>query len=101
LAEQVLGAPSLATHVEELRARFAAATLRGDQRHLREEARFTLVLLRDSSTALALAERDWAVQREPEDARVLLAAALAAGDAAAAERVREWVGARRLQDVRL
>jgi len=101
LAEQALGAPSLATHVEDLRARFAAAKLRGDQRHLREEARFTLALLRDAPAALALAERDWAVQREPEDARVFLAAATAAGDAAAAARVRDWIGERRLQDVRL
>jgi hypothetical protein len=41
------------------------------------------------------------VQREPEDARVLLAAAMAAGDTASAERVRGWVGERRLQDARL
>jgi predicted Zn-dependent protease len=101
LAERALGAPTLAAHVADLRARFAAARLRGDQRHLREESRFTLELLHDAGAALALAQRDWAVQREPEDARVLLAAAAAAGDGAAAEPVRGWIAAHRVEDVRL
>jgi hypothetical protein len=101
LAERALGAPTLAAHVADLRARFAAARLRNDQRHLREEARFTLELLHDPGAALALAQRDWAVQREPEDARVLLAAAAAAGDDAAAAPVREWIAAHRVEDVRL
>jgi outer membrane protein TolC len=38
------------------------------------QARFTLELLHDERAALALAQRDWAVQREPEDARAELAA---------------------------
>lgn len=101
LAENALGVRSSSTHAADLRARFAAAALRGDGRHLREEARFTLALLHDGPAALALAERDWAVQREPEDARVVLEAAIAVGDAATVDRVRAWVTARRLEDVRL
>jgi tetratricopeptide (TPR) repeat protein len=101
LAEQDLGAPSLGRHVADLQARFAASRLRNDQRHLREEARFTLALLHDARGALALAQQDWAVQREPEDARVLLAAAVAADDDAAAEGVLRWVAAHRLEDVQL
>jgi len=101
LAEQELGAPSLGGHVADLQMRFAACRLRNDQRHLREEARFTLALLHDPRGALALARQDWAVQREPEDARVLLAAAIAADDTAAAEAVLRWVAAHRLEDVEL
>jgi len=101
LAEDALGTPARAAHVAELRERFAAAKLRGDGRHLREEARFTLALLHDPVAALTLAERDWAVQREPEDARVLLEAALAAGDGATVARVRGWLAARHVEDVRL
>ena len=59
--------------------------------HLREEARFTLHLLDQPGEALELARRNWATQREPADARVLLEAALAASKPAAAQPVLEWL----------
>jgi tetratricopeptide (TPR) repeat protein len=52
---------------------------------------FTLDLLGRPAAALELALANWAMQREPADARVLLEAALAAGDAAAAMPVLEWL----------
>ena len=88
-------------HVDLLRARFEAARLRGESVHQREESRFRLHLLRQPREALTLAQANWRVQREPADARVLLEAALAAGDAPAAAPVMEFVQTNHLEDVAL
>lgn len=101
LAERRLGSATLAEHVVELDARFAANRLRGDPTHLREEARFALELRDDPATAFALAERNWQTQREPEDARLLIAAARATGRTESVDRVVAWVAERRLEDVEL
>jgi tetratricopeptide (TPR) repeat protein len=85
LAEAQLRDPALDAHREELRARFAASRLRGDALHLGEESRFALALGGDPDEALRLAEANFALQREPRDARVLLEAALAARSVPAAE----------------
>lgn len=82
----------------ELAARFDAARRRGDGLHLREEARYALVLERDPRAALAAARANWAVQREPADLRVLAEAAQATGDAAALRTVAEWMRTSRLED---
>ena len=77
--------------VSALRARFAAARERGDSVHRREEARFTLRLLQQPAQALKLAQRNWAVQKEPADARILLEAARAAGAAQVTQEVRDFM----------
>ncbi|MBK6469958.1 MAG: hypothetical protein IPF94_04230 [Betaproteobacteria bacterium] len=91
-------APRLA---DELAARFAAARQRGDSTHEKEESRFLLALRGDTARALVLAQQNWAVQREPADARVLLEAALAARDPAAAAPVLAWMAASRIESVTL
>ncbi|GAB3251723.1 tetratricopeptide repeat protein [Chitinimonas naiadis] len=101
LAEQALGAPQASGHIATLQARFVAARLRGDRVHLREEARFRLSLLRDRSGALALAQANWQVQREPADLRLLLESALRAGNREVARQASAWAKANRLQDVAL
>jgi len=101
LALQAQQSKELPARVEELRDRFGASRLRGDRVHLREEARFTLHLLNAPTAALALAEENWQVQKEPADVRILLEAALAARDAAAVDAVREWLNNSRLEDVQL
>ncbi|MEO5574183.1 MAG: hypothetical protein ABIR48_06860 [Gammaproteobacteria bacterium] len=101
LAEQAVNAPTLSKHVVMLRERFAASRLRNDMRHRREEARFTLHILHEPRQALKLAQENWAVQREPEDARILLAAALAAEDRRAAQPVLEFIARNQLEDVYL
>jgi tetratricopeptide (TPR) repeat protein len=101
LAEQRLGATALHEHLALLQDRFDAARRRGDSVHLREEARFTLHLLDRPGDALELARRDWATQREPADARILLEAALAAGKPAGAQPVLEWLDRTGLEDVRI
>jgi len=101
LAEQALQAPGAGEHVEALKARFAASRMRGDSLHRREEARFTLQLLKQPDEALRLAQENWAVQREPWDARIYLEAALAARNPGAARPVLDWLRENRVQDVKL
>jgi hypothetical protein len=98
LADQALGAPTLSSRVADLGERFAANRRRGDVSHQREEARFALFLLKDPQEALRLAEANWAQQREPWDARVLLAAAIAAARPAAARPVLDWLQTTHLED---
>jgi len=88
--------------VETLRERLAAADRREPGRHAREQARFALDVDNRPREALRLAEANWALQREPADAVLLLRAALAAGragDAAKQDlarflRERDWRDAR-------
>lgn len=100
LALQALGRrEALAPVRAELQARFDAAELRGDAVHLREQARFTLHLRGDARAALALARRNWQVQKELADTRILLEAGLAARDGAALQPVVRWIRTQGLQDV--
>lgn len=80
-----------------LAARFDAARQRGDTAHQKEEARFALELLGDARRALPLAAANYALQREAADARVLLEAALAARQKAAAEPVLAWLRSSRFE----
>lgn len=98
LAEQALRRPQSALHIKMLRDRFAAARLRGDRVHQREEARFELELMQQPQRALQLAEANWQVQREPMDARLLLDAAMAAGQPAAAQTVVQWMRSTAIED---
>ena len=88
-------------HIEELRARFAASRQRGDSLHQGEEARFLLHLADQPQAALTLAQANWAVQREPRDARILLEAALAAGEPEAARPALDWMAQTGIEDVAL
>jgi hypothetical protein len=79
IAQQRLLRPEAATSIATLQARFDATRARGDTTHRREEARFLLALRGDATGALRLAQANWAVQREPADARLLAETADAAG----------------------
>ena len=84
-----------------LRSRFEAARQRGQNFHAREEARLALDVLGQAPQALALARVNWAQQKEPADALLLVRAAAAAGDGQAAEPVRRLVRDSGWVDVRL
>jgi len=99
-AETQLKLPEAARHQKMLVDRFAAARARGDTTHRAEEARFELRLRQDAPTALRLAQANYAVQREPRDARVLLEAAIAAKDPASAQVVRDWLRRSGFEDAR-
>ncbi|MCB1965485.1 MAG: hypothetical protein KDI64_05395 [Candidatus Accumulibacter sp.] len=100
-AAALLNAPDAARLAQALDDRFAAARQRGDTTHRAEEARHALHLRRDPKTALRLAADNYAVQREPRDARILLEAAIAAGDPAGAKPARDWLRDSGFEDQRL
>lgn len=91
LAETALQSPAAAAHRQALADRFAASALRGDKLHQQEEARFELELRKDARRALAAASDNWQKQREPRDARILMEAALAAKQPAAAKPALDWL----------
>ncbi len=101
LAAQAAAAPELAGWTRELSARFDAARLRGDNAHQKEEARFTLAILARPDRALTLAQANYAVQREPADARMLLEAALAARAPQAAAPALKWLTENQVESVAL
>ena len=99
LAESALGLPEAAADTATMASRFHDLEQRGDTRlYAREEARFVLVLLHDPQRALRLAQANWTYQRAPEDVRVYLEAALAAGQPAAARPVLAYLGQTHLED---
>ncbi len=98
LAEKALNVSGGGPYARSLLARFEAAAMRRDTLHLQEEARFRLHILNDPVRALALAKENWALQREPRDARVLLEAALVMRDPDAAKPVLTWFDASRHED---
>ncbi len=101
LAEQALHLPASKGHTTDLAARFAASRERGTRVHLREEARFALALLHDPKTALSLAQANWAVQKEPWDARLLFESALAVGSRDAARPAIAWLSTNHAEYIRL
>lgn len=98
LAEKTLALPQAQAHAAAIRARFDAARLRDDKLHIQDEARFYLYFRNDPREALRLAQENWQTQREPSDARMLLEAALAAKDVAAAQPVLAWLTRLRTED---
>ncbi len=100
-AEARLKLPDAARHQRMMADRYAAARARGDTTHRAEEARFELRVRGDAASALQLAQQNYAVQREPRDARVLLEAALAAKNPAAAQSVQDWLRRSGFQDATL
>jgi Tfp pilus assembly protein PilF len=98
LALKALGGPTASTSIELLRQRFAAAAMRGDTVHQREQARFELHLLGNSRQALQTALSNWKVQKEPADLRVLLEAATAANDRKAIAIATDWINATHFED---
>ena len=98
LAQAALHNPDAPRYVWMMAARFEALRQRGSEYFGREEARFALQLQHDPQTALEMAKRNWAAQRAPWDARVLLEAALAAHQPRAADGVVAFIAQTRLED---
>jgi Tfp pilus assembly protein PilF len=101
IAQKQLSDPNFAHSRELLQAAFAAEEERGEAVHRREQARFLLEIENRPREALGAALANWAVQREPADALVLVAAARAAGASQQAQAALEFVRAQGLRDVRL
>lgn len=98
LAEDTTHAKEAEGHAKELAARFHASALRGDVVHRREEARYRLWLEHDAEAALVLAEKNWTVQHEVADARILFEAAIAAKKKDRAAPARTWLETTRCEE---
>ena len=90
LAGRAAKDPRTADWERQLRERFQAAAQRGDKLHEQEAARWALEVQNDPARALAYAKSNYASQKEPRDAEVLLRAALAAQQPAAAQPALAW-----------
>ncbi|HSZ08631.1 MAG TPA: hypothetical protein VK794_08865 [Steroidobacteraceae bacterium] len=101
VAQRQLHDPQLAQTSARLRAAFAAEMQRGEAVHRREQARFLLEVEDQPDSSLAAALENWAVQREPDDVLVLVNAAKAAGNPAAALPALDFIRAQGLSDVRV
>jgi hypothetical protein len=84
MAAKVTGAPRPGSWADALGARFDAARLRGDACTRRRRRASRWPCRAQPKRALPLASANYALQREPADARVLLEAAVAAREPAAA-----------------
>lgn len=96
-AEVALGVPQAAADTQQMATRFAALEIRGTRTYRREQAGFELYLQHDPQRALQLAQQNWTIQRAPEDMRVFLEAALAAGKPEAAQPVLDELALTHLQ----
>ncbi len=76
--------------VRRLAEGFELARARGDELHLREEARFELRQRDRPDVALHLALRNWDIQKEPADLALLVEAAASASRPAAAAPALAW-----------
>jgi tetratricopeptide (TPR) repeat protein len=97
LAERATGLAGADDHARTLALRFAVARSRGDSVAQREEARLVLAL-GHAAAALRIATENWQVQREPWDARLVLEAALGAGDHGPADPVAAWLELTQIED---
>jgi Tfp pilus assembly protein PilF len=98
LAGRAVQHPRAGEWAKLLRERFDEAARRGDRLHEQEAARTALDLEGDAARALALAKSNYAIQKEPRDAEVLLRAALAAKQPAEARPVLDWLQASGYED---
>lgn len=90
------------SHAEDqLSTAFEVEQRRGDAVHRREQARFLLDVDRQPLAALAAAQENWRVQREPDDILILLRAARAAHQAQAAAAALQFLRQTGLEDARL
>ena len=90
-----------AGQIQVLKKTFAAAALRGDTVHQREQSRFELRLMHNPKRAIDLAKKNWQVQKEPADARIYLEAAIAMNDKDAIATITNWIALNQLQDATL
>ena len=82
----------------ELDTLLAVGRRRGTTPHLREEGELALYVDRDPARALVLARQNFALQKDTPDVRLLLGAALAAGDKPTLAELRRWLASTGFED---
>jgi len=101
LAHRLLGDSQGETGRALLSGAFEVEQQRGEAVHRREQARFLLDVEQQPAAALVAAQENWHVQREPDDALILLRTAQAAHRPDAAAPALLFVQQQGLEDVRL
>jgi tetratricopeptide (TPR) repeat protein len=101
IAEKHTGASQAAKTDAFLSNAFAVEEQRGDAVHRREQARFLLDIEQQPARALAAAQENWRVQREPDDMLILLRSAQQANRPDIAAPALEFLRREKLEDVRL
>lgn len=97
LALRALGDPAAAAPLETELARRVQLNLDlGLTSHAREDGLYFLLIANDPVAALERAQANWALQHEIEDARLLIDAAIGAGQPAAAAPVADWIRAQHI-----
>jgi tetratricopeptide (TPR) repeat protein len=101
VAQQLLGQADSASGRAMLASAFDVEQQRGEAVHRREQARFLLDVEQQPEGALAAAQENWRVQREPDDLLMLLRSAQAAHRPDAARPALLFLQQQQLEDVRL
>ncbi len=101
VAQQQLGQGEGAAGRAMLASAFDVEQQRGEAVHRREQARFLLDIEQQPEAALAAAQENWRVQREPDDLLILLRTAQAAHRPDAARQALLFMQQQQLEDVRL
>ncbi|MBQ0833595.1 MAG: hypothetical protein KBT83_13560 [Marinobacter sp.] len=91
IAMRQVNHPNAQALASRLRERFDEALWRGSMLHQRDLARFELDIEQRPENALQHAMANWDSQREPQDTRLALRAALAAQDNTALSQLRDWL----------
>jgi predicted Zn-dependent protease len=86
---------------QRLQLAWTEADARGESAHLRDRARFELMLLHDPAKAKASARASFESRNEPDDALLLAATAAATNDEESLRAVHVWQQRHRYEDVRL
>ena len=95
------GRDATALDAQRLQLAWQEADARGERAHLRDRARFELMLLRDPTKANASARASFQDRNEADDALLLAATAATTRDEESLRAVRAWQQQYRYQDVRL
>jgi Tfp pilus assembly protein PilF len=85
----------------QLQLSWREAEARGERAHLRDQARFELIVLNDAARAHVTALDNFRDQRESEDALLLAQTAAARKDARAVALLKQWQSERRYADRRM
>jgi tetratricopeptide (TPR) repeat protein len=101
IAQKLLGDGRGAQDRAMLSGAFEVEQQRGEAVHRREQARFLLDVEQQPEAALAAAQENWRVQREPDDVLILLRSAQAAHRPEAALPALLFMQQQSLEDVRL
>ena len=95
------GRDATALDAQRLQLAWQEADARGERAHLRDRARFELMLLHDPTKANASARASFQDRNEADDALLLAATAATTRDEESLRAVRAWQQRYRYQDVRL